>query len=940
MKISVRLDKDGKGLERPAFLIPASFLLPFALILVALLGMHVTPFGDKTLVISDANGLYINTLAYAGRMFRGLENALYSFEKGLGGNMTGHFNGVLLTPFSFLFSLSDAANYPTAFTFVSTAAFSLCGLTMYFLMADIYGHKRSNLIFSTTYALIGFNVANVFQACFFMAAPALPLMALGLRKIFAGKSPLLYILTIAYALLTSFFFGFVLCVASVLFFFTNLWLHADELRGRKLRIFVHYAIASILGGLLPIAFWLSGFLSLRGGRLEQTKLADFSFWENMPFLEIGAKLFTGANSTAELVNGLPNVYVGILPLALAVLFFLCGKIGKRKKAAAGFLLGFYLLSFWFSALNMLMHGGTTTNWFNYRYSYVFSFLLLLLAAETWQKLDELTGADMKRCLIGMLLAAAVIFTKKYEFVKGGAVLLDFVLLLLIFLAWRIHKKRPEANPRKLFEIIALVLVCVNLFLNYRICTMNIMEWGQTLSEYQKVVTQVDPLVHGIQTADDGFYRMEVNRQRSGTCGNDPMLYGYNGVGHGGSNERDFVRTGLSKLGVPWFNMRSYYADGVPAATDTLLGIKYVIAAEDLTEEKSYRNMTNLEQLKPFGEQEEYWDFYYNADALSVAMLSTPEIRDVKTVTADVFENLNAVWSALSGEDRAVFVAENDIRFTVHNLSDPVSLSAQEAREITAYYDAKQSSSDSTAPELSAPDGVLEDVPQGYSYIEYSFTAARDGAVYAFNKAALLDTNGSAEPTLRFVGNYHAGDEVVGRIPVGTAYVDQIVMEEYCGRFRAAYADMDALHELSETVKARPVTIEKEKETHLTGTFTAETAQTLLFTIPYDAGWSCRIDGEKAELYMVLDVLTAVDVPAGEHSFEMTYVPEGFRPGLLVSACALVLILVYLPLGKKWIDRGFEKRSAALQTNAEQTPEEQTTEENTPTEGEEKKDDPV
>ena len=60
---------------------------------------RITPFGEKTLVISDANGLYINYLSYGGRFFKGLEGFTYSFEKGLGGNMLPHMTGTIINPF-------------------------------------------------------------------------------------------------------------------------------------------------------------------------------------------------------------------------------------------------------------------------------------------------------------------------------------------------------------------------------------------------------------------------------------------------------------------------------------------------------------------------------------------------------------------------------------------------------------------------------------------------------------------------------------------------------------------------------------------------------------------------------------------------------------------------------------------------------------------------
>ena len=205
--------QSGKQKERIIFLM-LSFLIPFSLMVIALVGLQIAPFGDHTLIISDANGYYINTLAYASRMLRGMEGITYSFEKGLGGNMMGHLNGILLTPFAFLLSLADITQYPSTFSFFSVLNLSLAGLTMYILLADLCGHKRSNLIFSTCYALMGFQTANVFQAVFFCAAPVLPIMALGLKKLIQEKNPLLYILSIAYGLLSNAYFGFVLCIAS------------------------------------------------------------------------------------------------------------------------------------------------------------------------------------------------------------------------------------------------------------------------------------------------------------------------------------------------------------------------------------------------------------------------------------------------------------------------------------------------------------------------------------------------------------------------------------------------------------------------------------------------------------------------------------------------------------------------------------------------------
>ena len=890
--------------RNPVLYIFLSCFIPALIMIAALAGLHVTPFGDNSLFIADANGLYINYVSYVGRMVKGLEGFTYSFEKGLGGNMMPHMGITMLNPFFSLFTLFPIREYPAVYTLVSVLNFCLCGLTMYLLLADIYGHRRSNLIFSTAYALNGFLVANVFQVIFFTAVHVLPLVVLGLRRLLQGKSPLLYILSLTYAIATSYYMGFMICVASVLLLSLYLWLCKNELVGQKKSLFLRYALASLLGGLLAAAIWLPSLLGIKGGRLDQTQITDFSFAERFPLLEFGAKLFTGANDANELVNGRPNIYVGILPIAVVVLFFLNKEISQRRKTAVGFALGFYLLSSYIIAFDMLMHGGTTTNWFNFRYSYIFSFFLLLVAAEEWQYLDRISLADCKKCGVIMLVAIVLIFSKQYGFVHGGEVVLDFTILLIMFGAFYLYRQNPEKNPKKIFESLILLIVSFQLMLNYLISTDNLIKnngWSKDVPEYQSVVDMVEPLIKNIQIADTDFYRMEINKQRSGNCGNDPMFYGYNGVGHGGSVERNFVRTGLTKLGVHWFDMRNYYQEGISAVTDTLLGLKYLIAQEDLSAEKGYLNMTNLNESELF-QNRDYYDAYYNKYALPVAFLSGTAVETVETDFVDTFDNLNRTWIAISGQDVPVFVEENDISFRATNLFDGLEINADNARILTEKYDAeaeaakKDPVSANKASEKKAADKTLS--PEYSAYIEYTFTAKQEGPVYIYNKASMTEVQGSPTPVLEYLGSYHKGDTVTGYIPVLTDYVNRVGFEEICGRFRAAYADNDALHELATVVKERPCTVEKIKDSHLRGEFTAEDGQLLMFTIPYDEGWTCFIDGKEAEIKQVLGVFMAIDAPAGTHSYEMKFFPVGMKTGIGLSAAALLTTLVYIPLDSR------------------------------------------
>lgn len=889
-----------------------SFVIPAIIILAALAGLKVTPFGDNSLAISDGNGLYINYMGYVSGVLKGEQGILYSFTKGLGGNMMGSWGWFLLNPLFALFALADVTGYMLVYTFVSMFSFCLCGLTMYIMLSDFYGHRADNLIFSTAYAMNGFLVANVFQLNFFVAIPVLPIMVMGLRRILKGGSPVIYTISIAYCLMMNFYFGFMICVASLLIFVVCFAVYRDSIANKK-AVAIKYTIASLLGGMLSAFVWLPALLSLRGGRLDQSIAGTISFSENMPFLDMFSKLFIGANSTSELSNGLPNIFVGIIPVFLVIMFFVSGRISKQKKTVAALLLTFYLLSFYIVVFNIAMHGGTVTNWFNYRDSFVFCFLMLLVAAEEWNHITDEPEGAAKRAIIILVVATLVVFNKSFDYVSGGMVLLDFAILAALLFAFYMHKKNPEKNPRKVFTSFALVLMCLNLYLNYYFSVKNIMDWTYHTQEYKDITLCVGALVDGIKASDDSFYRMEVGEQRSLTLGNDPMLYGYYGVGHGGSDDRDFVRLALSELGVHRFNMRNNYGKGVPAATDALLGLKYIISKRDLTQEKNY------EKLAGIGD----YNIYGNPCVLPIGMVVDADVEGVTIDLEDVFDNLNRTWSAMTGIDEKVFIEEENVVFSSHNMTDPISLSGQEAVKIVSERDAsiEAEESDKTSSESSVSgsgsiseegaqsDGeeeweTSEEKPENTNYIMLTFTARYDGAVYSYNRSGMTEDNGAYPHALNYEGTFHKGDVVTRYLPVDNSLVTQYLLEEVAGRFKVAYADDDVLATMSSAVLERPSSIMKMSDSHLTGSFTAGENQKLMFTIPYDEGWSLYVDGQKTELKKVLDVFMLADVNPGEHTYEMKFVPEGLKSGSVLSLIGLLMSLLLLlisviSIGRRW-----------------------------------------
>ena len=66
---------------------------------------------------------------------------------------------------------------------------------------------------------------------------------------------------------------------------------------------------------------------------------------------------------------------------------------------------------------------------------------------------------------------------------------------------------------------------------------------------------------------------------------------------------------------------------------------------------------------------------------------------------------------------------------------------------------------------------------------------------------------------------------------------------------------------------------------------------VFFSVPYDPGFTARVDGEEVTIENVDGGLMAIPVPAGEHNIEFTYFPEGLKVCVLISALTGALILI-------------------------------------------------
>ena len=86
---------------------------------------------------------------------------------------------------------------------------------------------------------------------------------------------------------------------------------------------------------------------------------------------------------------------------------------------------------------------------------------------------------------------------------------------------------------------------------------------------------------------------------------------------------------------------------------------------------------------------------------------------------------------------------------------------------------------------------------------------------------------------------------------------------------------------------------KENGDVITGTIDADKTRLLTFTVPNYGGWTCYIDGEKAELIRVNTMYMGTVIGPGKHDIRLSYTIPGLKAGAGISGVSLIACIAMI-----------------------------------------------
>jgi uncharacterized membrane protein YfhO len=965
-KDQTTLAKPSRG-ERygAAFYLCLAFLVPFALMFFAFMVAKVSPFGNNQILVTDLWHQYYPFLVdYQDKLQHG-GSLLWTWKSGGGTNYLALMAYYLASPLNF-FSVLVPAERLREFLYIITCVKIGCAGLFYALFLRITFKKRDASItaFGIMYALCAFIMGYYWNIIWLDSIALLPLVIAGTVALLKERKFKLYIASLALSVLANYYIGLFICIFVVL---VCIGYTIVEFKGWRetLRDFLKMLGCSVTAVMISAILTLPAYFAL-----GHTHSADNTFPASFA-INIGSSANLGgvleaigktiSNSIAFVQptakEGLPNIYCGMFTIFLGILFLFCSKIKKRERFCCGFLLVFFMLSFIIRQLDFVWHGFHFPNMLPYRFSFLYSFVLIYMAFRVFMNIDRVKLVGVIAAICGFLIYLGIATTyyngtdaklsPMFAGAESGTV--DPVLysgfLGLVMAAWVLVYALRDRIPRMaaaiasagigvgamiflvltadnfltpilsqnqetnttvlkivIIGVIAIATVAVFLVLASEQMNQN----HQMLKTMLGVILLVLALAEGLFSASTGVKTVSVTDGSYYPLGTTNTLALAEKVKEREADNTDLPRTEVNK----------YYT----------LNDNALIGVDGISMFNSMVNSRITDYMEKFGlcgwiASNRYT--YQESSPFTNMMLNLKYLISPYGATLDHTHNeLSDTAGAVTLQQNKYyipmgFVVEDsllDYNNTAASASDPIANQNNFFRLATGLSGDLYQLLDTSSMDA-GEGGSMEETSRGkYTYIgtgdsgtyKVSYTAGRDGVAVAYydtyySDNVSLQVNGSEvisyyvkRPFIMMIGDVKAGDVITTSASVTGSSSGYITSY-------VALVDENLFSQAYNQFSTSVLSASKVTDDEIAGNITVARDGLFYTSIPYVEGWTATVDGKQVEITPVGDAMLAFKISAGSHIVKLKYTPEGFVPGLALTILGLLIFAAMIVLSIKKIN---------------------------------------
>ena len=421
-----------------------AFCIPTVLMLIVYIICGYEPFGKYSLLYSDMyHQYYPFFFAFRKALLSG-ESLLWNWSAGMGMDYLGLISYYLASPLNLLSVLVPESWVLEYFCLLMPIKLGLASGFFAIMLKKLFDQNDLSItLFGCFYGMCAWALGYQWNIMWLDTFALLPLLMLGTVRLLRDGKFILYTVVLFISVFANYYVGLFVCIFVFLFFFCYeicRFKGIDRFCVDLCRIGFFSVLAIGMTAILELPALAAlqntqssvntfpeGFsVNIVSGELvsaakaawadyklaKEAGEADFSLWFNAikvsapPLLQamkqVAGNLGGGLEPTFK--EGLPNIYCGVFPVALGFLYLYSPKVQLRDKLCSIALLTFFGFSFILRQLDYIWHGFHFTNQIPYRFSFLYSFVVLYMAYRAWLlrstfKLWQVIGAGVLSCLL-------------------------------------------------------------------------------------------------------------------------------------------------------------------------------------------------------------------------------------------------------------------------------------------------------------------------------------------------------------------------------------------------------------------------------------------------------------------------------------------------------------------------------------------------------------
>ena len=880
-------------------------LLAFAVIFAI---NRITPFGPRNSLTSDLGAQYgPYLLGYRNAITSG-QSMLYSQGLGMGQNTLGVFAYYLSSPLNLSIFLFPQAHLQEFITILIMVKFAFAGAFMTWLLDRKFQDKdKMTILFGLLYPLCAFAIVFIFNIMWLDGFAMLPLLILLTEKIVESRRcwPKLTLLLLV-LFVSGYYMAYMIGIFSFLYLISYMGYKGEFSKEKQkdgMKKVGAFILSAVIAGMMSACILIPAALDTLGNG-DYTQSSGLSMEPTFPLLSLVDQLVE--KGAEDISANLPFLFCGMAVLFLCVLFFLNPKIRKNLKIGIGCAFGFGIFSFHFPLLNKAWHLFDDPNWFRFRFSYLFSFVMILVAYYSYQHIRE-AGKKAFLTATGVICAMLVLSQSLGEMKKEDNTFFA-TLLILILTAALFYGKTLEKWPEVIYNLkktgtalLVLVILIESVAFTPRCFMSQIFGGSEDAPEFVDMVEDIQTL--SAKEEKNTWYRSEIHGQWNTFLlpNTVPFYTNTQGISIFASMANKKTDRFLKQLGHRSnYNYFSVEHMNTIMPADAILGIRYIISKDhDL---KDVRYVDSVGQFY----------LYENQDALPIAFLAQKEAGSFDGYqlekddnkkdyfdfqekwigslsgqdASDIYDTFNLEWEVRNGQSTDGFPG-GDVRNNGDKITNTLNLESKDQKAKALHYYLRNNSK--CAMVLHAEFTADRNDPV-YMVIPFPHMQCING-VYVNDQKVNVTENSSYYTQILNLGSFQKGEKVKVEIKIS----DDIY---YSFDPILAYVNTTNVSKHTDALKStvHNVNVKNGKISLMTS---SSEDKLLVTTVPFEKGWRVRVDGKDVGITAYQDAFISLPLTAGDHTIQMEFTPPGWKAGWMASGVgAMLFVCISLLITRK------------------------------------------